>query len=189
MKTMTDKVALAISFWVVLAGSYVCLMHPERRWQCLLGMGVLGLAWTIRQVLRESSPVGKDARRSITQSIVFAGLLLSVGLAEAMAWVDVQGEFRVRACQFLAGVMVIVIGNMIPKKAIASRRLAALLRGNGKAFVLGGLGYALAWLFLPLAYANPVALTSMLLAFAYVITRIVVCLVRRNQSAPPHGPA
>jgi hypothetical protein len=114
---------------------------------------------------------------------------LSVALTEALGWVDVQGEFRVRACQFLAGVMVVVIGNVIPKKAVASQRLAVLLRANGRAFVLGGLGYALAWLFLPLAYANPVALTSMLVAFVYVITRIVAWIVRRNQSTPPGGPA
>ncbi|TQK01179.1 hypothetical protein FBX97_5699 [Herbaspirillum sp. SJZ107] len=82
-----------------------------------------------------------------------------------------------------------VIGNAIPKKAIASRRRAALLRANGKAFVLGGLGYALAWLFLPLAYGNEVALSIMLLTFAYIVYRIVSCFAHSDQPIPPTGPA
>lgn len=186
MKTMTDKLALVISAWVVLAGGYVYCVNPGRRWQCALGMAVIGTAWAIRHAFRGHTEARRDARHSITQSIAYAGLLLSVGLFEALGWVTASGEFRVRACQFLAGAFVMVIGNAIPKKAIVSQRRAALLRANGKAMVLGGLGYALAWLFLPLAYANKVAISILLLTFAY---RIVPCLVRNNRSIPPTGPA
>ena len=138
MKKMTDKLALAISAWVVLAGGYVSYVNPERRWQCVLGMAVLGAAWLIRHLFHGNTEARVEARRKITQSIAYAGLLLSVGLFEALGWLTASGEFRVRACQFLAGAFVMVIGNAIPKKAVASRRRAALLRANGKAVVLGG---------------------------------------------------
>ena len=82
-----------------------------------------------------------------------------------------------------------MIGNLIPKKAVASRRRAALLRANGKALVLGGLAYVLAWLVLPLAYADKVALPIMLLALFTCVYRIVPCLIRSNRSVPPTGPA
>lgn len=186
MKTMTDKLALAISAWVVLAGGYVAYVNPERRWQCVLGMAVLGTAWLIRHVFHGNTEARMAARHKITQSIAYAGLLLSVALFEALGWVAASGEFRVRACQFLAGAFVMVIGNAIPKKAIASQRRAALLRANGKALVLGGLGYALAWLFLPLAYADKVAISILLLTFAYCI---VPCLIRGDRPVPPTGPA
>lgn len=189
MKTMTDKTALVISAWVVLAGGYVCYVNPGRRWQCLLGMAVLGVAWLIRHVVQGNTEARMQARHSITQSIAYAGLLLSVGLFEALGWGTASGESRVRVSQFLAGAFVMVIGNAIPKRAIASQRRAAMLRANGKAFVLGGLGYALAWLLLPLAYANEVALSIMLCAFAYVAYRILSCLTRRDRLTPPTGPA
>lgn len=192
MKTMTDKIALATTIWVALAGAYVALMHPDRRWQCLLGMAVLGLAWTLRQAFHrkaQANPASVEAQRSITQSIIFAGLLLSVGLAEALGWIDASGEFRVRACQFLAGAMVMLFANVIPKKAVSSPRLAALLRANGRVLFLGGLGYALAWLVLPLEYAQYVALSAMALAFAYVVARMLACAIRKNGSTPPSGSA
>jgi hypothetical protein len=189
MKTMTDKLALAISAWVVLAGGYVCYAHPERRWQCSLGMIVLGVAWLIRHVVRGDTEARTEAHHKITQSIAYAGLLLGVGLIEALGWFAASGEFRVRACQFLAGAFVMVIGNAIPKRAIASHRRAVALRANGRALVLGGLCYALAWLFLPLAYANDVAISIMLLTCAYVIVPILSCLIRRDRSLPPAGSA
>jgi hypothetical protein len=89
----------------------------------------------------------------------------------------------------LAGAFVVVIGNAIPKKAVASPRRAALLRANGKAMVLGGLGYALAWLFLPLAHAGQAAMAVMLLAFAYIAYRIASCFARGDRSMPPTGTA
>lgn len=184
MKTMTDKFALAISAWVVLAGGYVCYVNPERRWQCVLGMAVLGAAWLIRHVFRGDGEQRRNARHKITQSIAYSGLLLSAGLFEALGWATASGEFRVRACQFLAGAFIMVIGNAMPKKAIASQRRAALLRANGKAFVLGGLAYVLAWLFLPLDYANEVAIAILLLTFAY---SIVSCFICRGRSIPPTG--
>src|SRR5581483_5289961 len=131
MKTTLDKIALLISLWVVAAGAYVITVNPERRMQCLLGIAVLGLAWAIRHVFArkaQSTPALKEAERNITQSIMFAGLLLSAGLAEALGWVSATGEFRLRASQFLAGAMVVIIANVIPKKAVSSPRLAALLR-------------------------------------------------------------
>lgn len=189
MKTMTDKLALAVSAWVVLAGGYVCYANPERRWQCVLGMAVLGTAWLIRYVFHGNTEARIAARHQITQSIMYAGLLLSVGLFEALGWVAASGEFRVRACQCLAGAFVMVIGNAIPKKAVASQRRAALLRANGKAFVLGGLAYALTWMFLPLAYADQVGRSILLLTFGYIAYRIVSCFTRRDRLIPPAGPA
>jgi hypothetical protein len=172
MKTMTDKLALVISAWVALAGSYVGYANAERRWQCGLGMAVLGAAWLIRHIFRANSEARTEARHKITQAIVYAGLLLSVGLCEALGWVATFGEFRVRACQFLAGALVIAIGNATPKRAVASQRRAAMLRANGKALVLGGVCYALAWL------------------FAYVIVLpIIASFIRRDRSIPPTGPA
>lgn len=192
MKTTLDKIALLLTLWVVTVGGYAVYVNPEPRVQCLLGIGVLGVAWALRQICSryaDTNAAMMEARRSITQSIVFVGLMLSEGWFVALGWVADSGEFRMRASQFLAGAMVIVFANVIPKKAVTSRRLATLLRANGRALFLGGLGYALAWLLLPLAYANEVALSALLLAFAYVFARIVFCVVDKNRSVPPAGSA
>lgn len=194
MKTMTDKLALAISAWVVLAGGYVCYANPARRWQAVLGMALLAAMWLVRRAFdggneasteastEDSTEDSTEARRNITRSIAYAGLLLGVGLLDALGWHTASGEFRVRACQVLAGAFVLVIGNAMPKKAIASQRRAMRLRARGKAVMLGALAYILAWLFLPLAYADKVAPSILLLTF-------VVCIFpyarHSDRSVPP----
>jgi hypothetical protein len=79
MKTITAKMALVISAWVALAGGYVSYVNAERRWQCVLGMAVLGMGWLGRHAFDGDTEARMRARHNITQSIAYAGLLLNVG--------------------------------------------------------------------------------------------------------------
>lgn len=66
----------------------------------------------------------------------------------------------------------VALANAIPKK-VSSARSLALLRIAGWALVLGGADYALAWLVVPLSYANDAALLALLAATIYGAARVV----------------
>ena len=78
-----------------------------------------------------------------------------------------------------------LLANVIPKRTGSACTLA-IRRAGAWALVLGGLGYTLAWLMLPLAYASEAATSIMAFAMVYGIAR-VVWLLRKFKSKPPSG--
>ena len=79
----------------------------------------------------------------------------------------------------MMGVIIVVFANSIPKQVSTARGLA-MRRIAGWALVVGGLGYALSWLFLPLAYANIAAPLILFLGLMYALVRILGDRVLRN---------
>jgi hypothetical protein len=127
------------------------------------------------------------ARRKITLGIVLAGSMLGLALLVRLGWPPgLSGQFAERGMGVMMGVIVVVFSNDIPKQAGSVRSLA-LRRIAGWALVLGGLGYALAWLLMPLAYANLAALLALLLGLAYALARISWSLLK-HRPATPHRP-
>lgn len=196
MKTMSDKrlfiLAAAFTVLVALTAGYLCYLNPDHPGRYLLAMGVMGVAWTFRYVVRPRAADGVDAAtaatlmpawRKVTQSIAFAGLLLSAALITRLGMDQGYIELGSRINGILAGVIVVFFANTIPKQ-VTSARFLPMLRIAGWALVLGGLGFSLSWIVLPLAYANDVALLTLLIAITYATLRIILSL-RRYPPAKP----
>lgn len=160
---MLLALAVSVSVWVVLANGYLYFTSPQHASSYLLAIAVVCLAWAARQL---EAP--QPARRTLTQAIVLAGLLVGIASIAQLGW---AAGFAERGGGVMQGVIVAAYANVIPKQASSARGLARL-RLAGWALVLGGVGYALAWLVLPLPYANIAALLILLLALGYATVRI-----------------
>jgi len=93
-----------------------------------------------------------------------AGALLLVALGikalEHMGWVA-GIDVAARLNGIMTGAVLVMVSNAIPKR-MSSAGALAMLRTVGKAFVFGGFGYALAWLVLPLRFADTAAIVIVL---------------------------
>ncbi len=191
MKTTSDQLtfslAVVLSLWVAFAAVYLCYVSADHPLRYLLAIAILCAGWGFRHVLRgnaETATTLKEGRRKVTQAIVLGAVIMSLALLARLGWVDALGDFGERSRGFMAGAVVVFLSNSIPKQAGSGRALA-MRRAIGWAMVLGGLGYSLAWLLLPLAYANDAAMYMMLPAVAYAAVRFFwfVYQCRSNPSA------
>ena len=124
---------------------------------------------------------------NIKSALVLATLLL--GLAAGVAYANdadlITKETSLRVMGVAMGAVLIYYGNVIPKtltplsatrcdpaKAQWYQRIA------GRAFVLGGFGYVISWVLLPIGVANVAAMLSCAASVVFVIGLCVV--VRRN---------
>lgn len=108
-------------------------------------------------------------------------------LALALKWAQHQGlvdaQSATRWTMVAIGLMLAVNANFIPKQASArplSERALAIRRVAGWSSVLGGLGFAAAWAFVPLTHA---AELSMAAVAAGMIWLISFCVANRKAKA------
>ena len=197
MKSVRESVlftmAAIISACVVLASGYLYYVQAGSPWPYRLTIIVVVCAWTVRFARGDRVDAsGGGQRRELTWAIVLSGSLFVVALAGVwigrVGWAsEFAGEISERSRGVVIGVVVVVLANVIPKQAGSGRRLA-MLRIAGWALVMGGLGYAMAWLLLPLSIANVAALLVLLLSLTYAVARIA--LYKRKHpfiSSPPSG--
>lgn len=192
MKAISDHVldafAVAISAWVVLASGYLFYMNPARPWPYALALAAMCAAWIGRRIGHArgvADPAYLVSRRKVTLAIVLAGSLLGLALIVPLGWgPGTASQFAERGVGVMMGVIVVAFANVIPKQ-VGSARGLALRRIAGWALVLGGLGYALAWLLMPLAYANVTALLVLLLGLTYATVRIIWSLLKHRPTTPP----
>lgn len=182
-----DALAIAISAAVVAASAWLFYTSAARPWAYALAPAVLAAAWAFRlgQGRTADDPAGLAARRKLTVAIVLAGSLLALALLVPLGLAPnpaAASGFAERGVGVMMGVIVMVFANVIPKQAGSARALA-LRRIAGWALVLGGLGYALAWLVLPIAYANLAALLVLLLGFVYAAARIGWSVMKHRPAA------
>jgi hypothetical protein len=195
MKTISEKIllpfAVATSAWVVLVSAYLCYVSPQRPWPYVLALAVVCIGWMVYCLgsghqKNDSTPA--ESRRKHLWAIVFSGLLLTnalgIKLMAHLGWSDgFASELGERSLGFMMGAIVVALANAIPKKVSSAHGLA-MLRIAGWALVLGGTGYALAWLVLPLSYANDAALLVLLCGTIYGAVH-VVWLSMKYRSLPP----
>ncbi len=127
---------------------------------------------------------------TIRNAITLAGLMITVSLALAMAvradWIG--GDAMERMQGVMMGLIVMVFSNLAPKtlEPLASgcdpSRKQAIQRFSGWTLVLGGLGYSLAWLVLPIAYAGTVAMVVLASAVALVVARVAWFALNRTRT-------
>ena len=127
---------------------------------------------------------------TIRNAITLAGLMITVSLALAMAvradWIG--GDAMERMQGVMMGLIVMVFSNLAPKtlEPLASgcdpSRKQAIQRFSGWTLVLGGLGYSLAWLVLPIAYAGTVAMVVLASAVALVVAQVAWFALNRTRT-------
>ena len=131
-----------------------------------------------------------DKKRA--QAMAFAGFFITVSLGVSLfsheGWASAYAaELSSRSSGFLMGALVVFFANAVPKQTGSAKRQATL-RVAGWSMVLGGLGYSAAWLFLPFAYADMVAMLLLLAALIYAVARIAwICKDRGSIAPPPAG--
>jgi hypothetical protein len=129
----------------------------------------------------------------MNRGVVFAALMmimpLAMTLAHAYGVVD-DPDSGTRGSQILLGAYLVVFGNALPRSLppISSMpfddaRIQAFQRATGWTWVLGGLGYAAAWLALPIDAAGPVAMA--LVGAAMIVTIVRMVRLRRPRRHAP----
>jgi hypothetical protein len=123
--------------------------------------------------------------RQISISLGMAAVILVVALG--LKWAHHQGmvdaEAVTRWTMILIGLMLAVNANFIPKQPAArplSERALAIRRVAGWSSVLGGLGFAAAWAFVPLAHATEL---SMAAVGAGMVWLVAFCIANRRAKA------
>jgi hypothetical protein len=185
--------AIVVSACVVLASAYLVYAMPERPWPYLLAIAFVGFAWLARYfgprdaAPLDGEPASPSAQSELTRAIVRSGILLALPLGIALIaqtdWLaGLAAELRARSFGVLLGAIVALFANVIPKNVSPARGLP-MRRTMGRALLLGGVGYAVAWLVLPLNYANDGALVALLLGAAYASVRLTWHRVSRRTSA------
>lgn len=184
-----DALAVTITAAVVVASSCLFYTTSARRWPYALALAVMGAAWAFRRFVHAraaADPAYLGARRKVTLAIVLAGSLLALALLVPLGWAPaVASQFAERGVGVMMGVIVMVFANVIPKQA-GQARGQALRRVAGWALFVGGLGYALAWLLAPLAYANLAALLTLLSGFMYAAVRITWSVLKHRPATSIH---
>ena len=171
--------------------------RPDAAWAWAAAIGMLlvtvGARWRAQLAFRRSSGDAATVRSvaSVTGGVVFGALImiipLAVSLAHAYGIVDDPDSGR-RMTMIILGAYLAVTGNAIPKTFATSSsmqcdgaRLQAFQRFAGWTWALCGLGFATAWLALPIDTAAPVSTGLVMVAMIVTIVRLV--RLRRPQHA------
>ena len=167
-------------------------------WAAVIVISVVMLA-VQRFWQRASSRSSGDATlarsaASVASAVVFGALMmiipLALTLAHAYGLVDDPDSGMRRTTMIMLGAYLAVTGNAMPRMLpptssmpCGGARVQAFQRHAGWTWVLCGLGYAMAWLALPIDAAGPVSMA--LVATAMIVTIVQLLRLRKPR---PHAP-
>jgi hypothetical protein len=167
--------------WAAAIVVFVAMVAVQRRFQLALSRSP-GDAASVRSVA------------SVAGAVVFGALMmiipLALTLAHAYGLVDDPDSGMQRTTMILVGAYLAVTGNAMPRMLpptssmpCGGARVQAFQRHAGWTWVLCGLGYAMAWLALPIDAAGPISM-------ALVVTAMIVTIVQllRLRKPRPHAP-
>lgn len=196
MKTSASRVTTIyvamLCVFCAIAGGVLCWLNPARAWVGLLAMFFLPTGWALLAAVGGS----RRSREGLSgfpaewlRALALAGTmqaasLLAVLLSRLGMAPDLATGMRERSGGFLLGLLVVVLSNTASKKAVASARRQQVMRRSAWALVLGGLGYSLAWLLLPLSIAGDVALWLLMSAVIYVAVQVLSARASCASSGP-----
>jgi hypothetical protein len=176
--------ALAIGNW---------RLRPDRAtsWAAaLIIIGCMGLVWF--RASRRSAEDGARGKRedSIRAAIVFAALMLLVGLGNWLvtaSGASSSPDFALRATMAIAGAFLAFTGNAIPKMLtpLASlrcdpARAQVARRFAGWTWVLAGVVVCVAWLVLPIVLAQTATLILLPAAMLATLAQLIFPRTRRK---------
>ena len=135
-------------------------------------------------------------KKNVRNAILIAGAMIFLTLlvvsADKAGYIgDATGK---RVIKVAIGLLVVYFSNLAPKtleplsEGRDPARVQALQRFTGWALVLGGLGYALAWLVVPIEHAAIVSMAILGSALLLVVARCLWTIKARPGSQPPLEP-
>jgi hypothetical protein len=193
-------------FVLPLSGVLLALANwtasPDKAWAwtvaivIFLVMAIVRL-WSQRGIRRSSEDAASaQVYASVSRTVVVAAVMmvipLAVTLAHAYGLVS-DRDLGLRATMIILGAYLAAVGNNLPRMLppVASMPgnaadIQAFQRFAGRAWVLGGLGFAIAWLALPIDTAVPVS--AAVVAAALIGTVLQLLRLRKpGQGAPSLG--
>jgi len=167
--------------WAAAIVVFVIMVAVHRRFQLALSRSP-GDAASVRSVA------------SVAGAVVFGALMmiipLALTLAHAYGLVDDPDSGMQRTTMIIVGAYLAVTGNAMPRMLpptssmpCGGARVQAFQRHAGWTWVLCGLGYAMAWLALPIDAAGPISMA--LVATAMIVTIVQLLRLRKPR---PHAP-
>jgi len=168
-------------------------------WAAVIVISVVMVAVQRRSQLAFSRSPGDAASvlsvESVAVAVVFGALMmiipLALTLAHAYGLVDDPDSGMRRTNMIMVGAYLAVIGNAMPRMLPPTSsmpgggaRVQAFQRHAGWTWVLCGLGYAMAWLALPIDAAGPI--TIALVATAMIVTIVQLLRLRKPRPHAPH---
>jgi hypothetical protein len=173
---------------------------PAAAWAWAAAIVVLVVMVAVRrhfQLALSRSPGDAASVRSVASvasAVVFGALMmiipLALTLAHAYGLVDDPDSGMQRTTMIMLGAYLAVTGNAIPRMLpptssipCGGARVQAFQRHAGWTWVLCGLGYAMAWLALPIDAAGPISMA--LVATAMIVTIVQLLRLRKPR---PHAP-
>lgn len=135
-------------------------------------------------------------KKNVRNALFIAGAM--IGLSLIVVFADKAGyigdETGKRVIQVAIGLMVVYFSNLAPKtleplsEGRDPARVQALQRFTGWALVLGGLGYALAWMVAPIEHAAIISMAILGSALLLVVARCFWTVKNRSGNQPPLEP-
>jgi dienelactone hydrolase len=125
---------------------------------------------------------GPTFRALLVAGLYAGGMLALVLLSPEF----LSKELATRAIGVLSGAFIVYYANAVPKALTPLARMRdpaaeqAARRFIGWTIVLGGVGYALAWVIAPMEHASLVSMTLLGTSLLLVIARVVRCRLRRG---------
>jgi hypothetical protein len=175
--------ALLVLSILLAAANWV--LQPARAWGWAVTLAFLG-CMTVALVFAHRRAGDETQRRagdSIRQAIVFAGLMLAIPLSATLAvrlGVIHDTDLSKRMVMILVGAFFAFTGNAMPKTLTPlsslqcdAARLQAFQRFAGWTWVLIGLGFAIAYLVLPLHLAKPVSMVLLMTGMLLVVVQLL----------------
>ena len=167
--------------WTAVIAMFLVMVAVRRRFQLALSRSP-GDAASVRSVA------------SVAGAVVFGALMmiipLALTLAHAYGLVDDPDSGMQRTTMILVGAYLAVTGNAMPRMLPPTSsmpgggaRVQAFQRHTGWTWVLCGLGYAMAWLALPIDAARPISMA--MVASAMIVTILQLLRLRKPR---PHAP-
>lgn len=169
-----------VALIVTLLGAADWYLAPERAVVWLAAIATMAAIWLVVGWLTWGSSAGGDSQAGfLAFSAVAAGVLLAVSLGDSM--IDLLGigdpPFAARTKGLLAGLLLLVIGNLTPKilGPVTAGRCESHSRSAqrfvGWTFVLAGFAYVAVWLFASVPAASRISTILCASAVALVLLR------------------
>jgi cobalamin synthase len=173
-------IVLALANWTA---------RPDRAWAWSAAIVVCVVMVVVRQLSQRTlarpsgDPAAAKSTASVNASVIWGSLIVVVALALTLAQVSgvvSDPDLRERLTMAIIGAAMAASGNALPRMLPPASslhgdaaRVQAFQRRAGWAFVLGGLGFAAAWLVLPIDAALPVSVAVVVAALAFTVVQLL----------------
>jgi hypothetical protein len=175
--------ALLVLSTLLVAANWVLQPARAGAWVATLAFLVCMLVAFLFALRRQENEARRRAGDAIRHAVVFAGLMLAVTLSARLAatlGVVHDADLSRRMTMVFMGAFIAFTGNAMPKTLTPlsalqcdGARVQAFQRFAGWTWVLTGLGFAIAYLVLPLDLAKPISLVLLMTGMLLIAVQLL----------------